>query len=126
MKITAFKVFLYSMLALFCTAWGTVCAQESGSPSFELYETELFTPAEKNLSTPGESVDPIKPNTNPATPVKNDSSSVRYPSQSLPKSAPIVKQPVEESQESEEDDSILSFNFLYYLIERYKLQDIVD
>jgi stringent starvation protein B len=25
-----------------------------------------------------------------------------------------------------EDDSILSFNFLYYIIQRYKLQDIVD
>lgn len=24
------------------------------------------------------------------------------------------------------DDSILSFNFLYYIIEKYKLQDIVD
>jgi hypothetical protein len=24
------------------------------------------------------------------------------------------------------DDSVLSFNFLYYLIEKYKLQDIVD
>ncbi|MBT1704209.1 hypothetical protein [Chryseosolibacter indicus] len=26
----------------------------------------------------------------------------------------------------EKDDSILSFNFLYYIIEKYKLQDIVD
>jgi hypothetical protein len=25
-----------------------------------------------------------------------------------------------------QDDSILSFNFLYYIIEKYKLQDIVD
>jgi hypothetical protein len=27
---------------------------------------------------------------------------------------------------SQEDDSILSFNFLYYLFEKYKMQDIVD
>jgi hypothetical protein len=28
--------------------------------------------------------------------------------------------------QSQEDDSVLSFNFLYYLFEKYKLQDIVD
>ena len=26
----------------------------------------------------------------------------------------------------DDDDSILSFNFLYYLVEKYKMQDIVD
>jgi hypothetical protein len=29
-------------------------------------------------------------------------------------------------QNKEEDESILSFNFLYYIIQKYKLQDIVD
>lgn len=29
-------------------------------------------------------------------------------------------------QNTEEDESILSFNFLYYIIQKYKLQDIVD
>ena len=29
-------------------------------------------------------------------------------------------------QPKEDNDSILSFNFLYYIIEKYKLQDIVD
>lgn len=27
---------------------------------------------------------------------------------------------------SQEDDSILSFNFLYYIFEKYKMQDVVD
>ncbi len=27
---------------------------------------------------------------------------------------------------SSEDDSILSFNFLYYIFEKYKMQDVVD
>lgn len=27
---------------------------------------------------------------------------------------------------SQEDDSILSFNFLYYMFQKYKMQDIVD
>jgi hypothetical protein len=30
------------------------------------------------------------------------------------------------SSSEEDDDAILSFNFLYYLVEKYKMQDIVD
>ena len=30
------------------------------------------------------------------------------------------------AKNTEDDDSILSFNFLYYLVEKYKMQDIVD
>jgi hypothetical protein len=29
-------------------------------------------------------------------------------------------------QPKQDDDSILSFNFLYYIIQKYKLQDIID
>lgn len=29
-------------------------------------------------------------------------------------------------EKDEEDDSVLSFNFLYYIFQKYKLQDIVD
>ncbi|WP_133259515.1 hypothetical protein [Pseudochryseolinea flava] len=29
-------------------------------------------------------------------------------------------------EKEEEDDSVLSFNFLYYIFQKYKLQDIVD
>jgi hypothetical protein len=41
------------------------------------------------------------------------------------KQSPIPK-PTVGKQSKEEDDSILSFNFLYYIIQKYKLQDIVD
>ena len=44
-----------------------------------------------------------------------------------------VQRPVKPTAESvkpeskqSSDDSILSFNFLYYIIQKYKLQDIVD
>ncbi|MBT1706801.1 hypothetical protein KK062_01130 [Fulvivirgaceae bacterium PWU5] len=30
------------------------------------------------------------------------------------------------ARQNEEDDSVLSFNFLYYIIRKYKLQDIMD
>lgn len=31
-----------------------------------------------------------------------------------------------EKQPAKKDDSILTFNFLYYIIQKYKLQDIID
>jgi len=30
------------------------------------------------------------------------------------------------TKEGEDDDSVLSFNFLYYIIQKYKMSDIVD
>jgi hypothetical protein len=42
----------------------------------------------------------------------------------------VIKQSKNQEEPSakskNQDDSILSFNFLYYIIEKYKLQDIVD
>ena len=32
----------------------------------------------------------------------------------------------EKQSEKQKDDSILTFNFLYYIIQKYKLQDIID
>lgn len=40
-------------------------------------------------------------------------------------SKPAVKKP-DPKAKPEENSSVLSFNFLYYLIERFKLSDIVD
>ena len=34
--------------------------------------------------------------------------------------------PEKVKEESEEDDSILSFNFIYYIIRKFKLSDIID
>jgi hypothetical protein len=47
---------------------------------------------------------------------------------------PATKETVQKQSKNQEespkaktdDDSIMSFNFLYYIIEKYKLQDIVD
>lgn len=38
----------------------------------------------------------------------------------------ISKKPESKAKSPDENASVLGFNFLYYLIERYKLSDIVD
>ena len=95
---------------------GTAGAQDGGSPSFEAYEKD---PAEQAFFTRGDSSDF-------AAFGKKDSSTLRKPlKRNVYKPAPVV--PKEKDQPSDADDnSVLSFNFLYYLIQKYKMQDIVD
>jgi hypothetical protein len=40
--------------------------------------------------------------------------------------APAQQQPAAGGQGNSEDDSILSFNFLYYIIQKFKMQDIIE
>lgn len=57
-----------------------------------------------------------------------DSIVVAKPAVQIQKAKPEqpVKAAEKQQQQTKDDDSILSFNFLYYIIEKYKLQDIVD
>lgn len=91
-------------------------AQDSGSPSFDAYEKD---PADQVFFTRGDSTDAV-------IFVRKDSASMRKPlKRNVYKPAPVV--PKEKHQPSDSDDnSVLSFNFLYYLIQKYKMQDIVD
>lgn len=94
----------------------TAAAQDSGSPNFDAYAND---PAEQVFFMPGDSSQSIIAG-------KKDSSSVRKLSKrNVYKPAPVV--PKEKDQSADADDnSVLSFNFLYYLIQKYKMQDIVD
>lgn len=114
MKISPFKIFLIGSIMLLSAGIGEVYAQESGSPSFELYDADesaneviILAPGSTDARshTPSDSLSAAR---NPLHPAKSSTSS---------KSS---------NKQKDDDDSILSFNFLYYLIERYKLQDIVD
>ena len=46
------------------------------------------------------------------------------PAKIKPEGAP--KSPAKQQPPKEDDDAILSFNFLYYIIQKYKLQDIIE
>jgi hypothetical protein len=128
MKIYHSTIFLLAFFFLALVGTKEGYAQESGSPSFESYDSEVTNGSEKVVTMPRESSEPNKPvmktNGHPVLQLDNtDSVVVRFqasPSRTTP------GQQKSQAKPKEEDDSILSFNFLYYLIERYKLQDIMD
>ena len=77
------------------------------------------------MYTPGELDPAFKKSQRGATPIIKDSIAVKAPIRTnkvqTPDSSKVpVKRP------SEEDDSILSFNFLYYIFQKYKMQEVVD
>jgi hypothetical protein len=94
----------------------TGIAQESGRPSFDAYEKD---PSDRVFYSPGDS------SNNLPSKIK-DSTAIRMPvKRNVYKPAPVVPKEKNESADPN-DNSILSFNFLYYLIQKYKMQDIVD
>ena len=57
---------------------------------------------------------------------KDSVSSIAQPTRVIRTPGENLKPSQVNKQNEEEDESILSFNFLYYIIQKYKLQDIVD
>ncbi|HOX81973.1 MAG TPA: hypothetical protein PLJ60_01530 [Chryseolinea sp.] len=97
-------------------------AQESAS-STEGFESS-YDREKEPINSPGESIDRHR-KFQPASPVK-DSSTVVQKTSATRASKPSSEITRPEVKPSSDDDSILSFNFLYYIIQKYKLQDIVD
>jgi hypothetical protein len=107
-------------------------AQESGMPEIETTDSDRDkVEKEKVMYSPGESdthyhaVLTTIPGDSVTTTV-NTAASVPVPKIKIEKQLPPAPKPTVEKQSKPEDDSILSFNFLYYIIQKYKLQDIVD
>lgn len=103
---------------------GSVSAQDAGMSDSEIVgETDAV--GEKMIYAPGEEVRYI-PKAATASPARD--SVVLYihdfpMQQATMKSPETAKEKVPAKQK---DDSILTFNFLYYIIQKYKLQDIID
>lgn len=125
MKIKLHRGLLILCLANFSPA-GIYCAQaQEGSYSIPDSYEEAEAERDRVIYSPGETDPPS--NSKVQISVPQDSVVARSagvsaddtPRESLKKSS---KSPAS----SQEDDSVLSFNFLYYLFEKYKLQDIVD
>jgi hypothetical protein len=110
----------FTLLVLLLFTAGSAFAQESGSPSFENYDSENLVERDRMVPSGG-SVDPPKSVVRP----QRDTAQVKAPKRNVFKPSPVV--PIDESKPKQQgDDSILSFNFLYYLIQKYKMQDILE
>jgi hypothetical protein len=90
-------------------------SQDTGSPSFEAYDRGPLEGVIFNLGDTVESRAQLR-----------DSLAINNKLQrNVYKPSSVVPKEKNKSEESN-DNSILSFNFLYYLIQKYKMQDIVD
>ncbi|HYG19079.1 MAG TPA: hypothetical protein VD816_09115 [Ohtaekwangia sp.] len=125
------SAFAFLMCAFACTT--ATYAQDGGFPLNETYDSD---PDYSDLPAPsGEGEARLNtPKIIPAsvTPTR-DSAAVRVPAQRHLKSADKAAESSkngaknrENRKQPEDDDSVLSFNFLYYIFQKYKLQDIVD
>jgi hypothetical protein len=119
MKRKLHPVFITLLLAILTPAGiATLRAQDASYPTVESYETDIDSERDRIIYSPGE----VDANNRVHVVAGKDSINSR------PTPVRTAKQPeaAKNSAKPSQDDDILSFNFLYYLFEKYKLQDIVD
>jgi hypothetical protein len=111
-------------------------AQDSATPEFEMESERERVDRERIMYSPGEGevryipsrsggIDPKS-----VTPAK-DTTAIGKVNTVLPSPVKIKqevgpKAPAKQQPPKEDDDAIMSFNFLYYIIQKYKLQDIIE
>ena len=117
-----FQHVLFAFLLTVVTPAGFILvnAQDTSFPGTEVDALGVDKEADKMYS-PGE-LDPAFKKAQ--TSALKDSAAIKPPIRTPKSAAETGKAPVK--RPSQEDDSILSFNFLYYIFQKYKMQDIVD
>ncbi len=124
MKIRFYQILLLALPA-YLTVGGNLFAQDAGMVDVELVDEWDNMESEKMLYSPGEAAVHYTPKA--YNPPSKDSVANQLVETSAPKHRiEPSAQPMEKQPAKPEDDSILSFNFLYYIIQKYKLQDIID
>lgn len=124
MKIKLHPILITLFLAVLTPAgFLTIQAQDASYPILDSYDTEEEKERDRVIYSPGEA-DPLLNN-------KVHVATAKDSIQSRPNYPRAVKTQADGPKNSgkpasQEDDSILSHNFLYYLFEKYKMQDIVD
>lgn len=118
----------YHILILTCIATAAFATasygQDAGIPDYEMTDLER----DKMLYSPGGEGE-LRPRY-PVTvnnAAKDSASVIRAvppPPARVKPEQPQTKPPP--APQKQDDDSVLSFNFLYYIIQKYKLQDIID
>ena len=120
MKVKVYQIILASLFIILASAAvQSAQAQDASYPAVESIEPENDHGRERIIY--GGEGDPML-NNKIAVPVASRDSLVTRPAKTVKSEAP---KPTAKPA-SQEDDSILSFNFLYYIFEKYKMQDVVD
>jgi hypothetical protein len=123
MRINVHHVLLGLLLAVLTPAGiQGAQAQDASYPLQESMDLDNDHERDKVIYSPGEADASlnVKVHVNPA----KDTSAIRPIRTTKATTQEGVKHSARPA--SQEDDSILSFNFLYYIFEKYKLQDMVD
>jgi len=124
MKIKLHHLLFTLVLAILTPAGiHSMQAQDASYPVLDSDDAEIDKERDRVMYSPGEN-DPLLNN-------KVQISVAKDSIASKPGTVRVIKTQAEAPKNSakpasQEDDSILSFNFLNYLFEKYKLQDIVD
>ena len=122
MKIKLHHVlFVLSLVILTPGGILSLQAQDASYPIPDSYDLEIEKARDRGVYSAGE-FDPL---------LNNKNQVIRDSIMSSPTYNRSSRSQLDETANSaknttEDDDSILSFNFLYYLVEKYKMQDIVD
>lgn len=117
MKSCVKRVFFLSVILVLC-ATASALAQHAG-----MSDKDVAGTATEKVSAPGEDVRFVPQ----ASGVYAPTDSIALQPLDFPMKA--AQRPAEKSNEKQpgkKDDSILTYNFLYYIIQKYKLQDIID
>lgn len=114
-------MFLF-MLLMF--AGGSAIAQDAGMSDTEIVGERVAADGEKLVLTPGDMEVRYIPRTSS---VDAHGDSIALHAMDFPMQQ-AAQRPAEKNEKpaARKDDSILTFNFLYYIIQKYKLQDIID
>lgn len=118
------RTFTCTVLCLLLLSAGAAFAQDAGMSDVETV-VERNAEGEKAVFVPGESQVRYIPR---ATGVYAPADSIALQIHDFPmqQAARPAEKTSEKQEAAKKDDSILTFNFLYYIIQKYKLQDIID
>jgi len=121
MKKLGLQVIFLAVGFLFCIAVPAL-AQDAG-----MSDVEVINGADNSdvAFTPGDELRFV-PHANPAAVAKKDSIVLQIHDFPMQRAAQKPVEKANEKQPAKKDESILTFNFLYYIIQKYKLQDIID
>ncbi len=123
MKPKLSKILFSLLLLTFSLLCGEQLYAQESSSTIDSNEGS-YDREKEPINSPGESLDQHRKFLS-SSPLKDSAAMASKPNN--PRTVkPSIENPRPQGKPSSDDDSILSFNFLYYIIQKYKLQDIVD